>query len=87
MSLSILVRLGVLRTLSESFNGRLRDECLNDTWLWTLAEAQVTIEQRRIEFDAARPHTGRGDRSPSEYAAEVRSKEFNRPRANPNAGT
>lgn len=35
----------VQNAFAESFNGRLRDECLNETWFWLLAEAQVTIEQ------------------------------------------
>ena len=39
-----------VNTFSESFNGRLREECLNETWFWTLAEARVTIEQWRVEF-------------------------------------
>ncbi len=72
----------VQNAFAESFNGRLRDECLDETWFWTLAEAQVTIEQWRIEFNTARPHTSLGDRTPSEYADEVRSEQFN-----PNAGT
>ena len=72
----------VQNAFAESFNGRLRDECLNETWFWTLAEAQVTIEQWRVEFNTARPHTALGDRTPSEYADEFSSRQFN-----PNAGT
>ena len=72
----------VQNAFAESFNGRLRDECLNETWFWTLAEAQVTIEQWRVEFNTARPHTALGDRTPSEYADEVSSRSFN-----PTAGT
>ncbi len=67
---------------AESFNGQFRDERLDETWFWTLAEAQVTIEQWRLEVNTARPHKGLGDRTPSEYAEEVSNNQFN-----PNAGT
>jgi hypothetical protein len=40
---------------AESFNGRLRDECLNATWFWTLAEVRSSIEQWRVEYNDARP--------------------------------
>jgi putative transposase len=55
----------------ESFNGRFRDECLNETWFWTLAEAQITIEQWRVEYNSARPHSGLAGRTPTELAMEL----------------
>lgn len=61
----------VQNAFAESFNGRLRDECLNETWFWTLAEARITIEQWRVEFNTARPHSGLASRTPSEYAREL----------------
>lgn len=67
----------VQNAFAESFNGRLRDECLNETWFWTLAEAQVTIEAWRVEFNTARPHSGLAERTPSEFARALR-------RVNPN---
>ena len=67
----------VQNAFAGSFNGRLRDECLNETWFWTLAEAQVTIEAWRIEYNTARPHSGLAARTPSEFAREHR-------RINPN---
>jgi len=67
----------VQNAFAESFNGRLRDECLNDTLLWTWAEAKVTIEQWRIEFNTARPHKGLGDRTRSECAEEVSNMQSN----------
>ena len=60
---------------AESFNGRLRDECLNATWFWTLAEARVTIETWRIEYNEARPHSGLADVPPSEFARSLRKGE------------
>jgi putative transposase len=58
----------VQNAFAESFNGRRRDECLNETWFWTLAEARITIEQWRVEFNTARPHSGLAGRTPTEYA-------------------
>lgn len=43
-------------TFIEAFNGRLRDECLNQHWFLSLADAQRTIERWRIGYNAARPH-------------------------------
>jgi putative transposase len=54
----------VQNAFAESFNGRLRDECLNETWFWTLVEARITIAQWRIEFNTARPHSGLAGRTP-----------------------
>ena len=51
----------------ESFNGRLRDECLNESWFVNLADAQRTIEAWRIEYNVARPHSGLANRTPAEF--------------------
>ena len=53
----------------ESFNGKLRDECLNQHHFLTLTEAQAGIEAWRQEYQTERPHRGLGQRTPSEYAA------------------
>ena len=53
----------------ESFNGRLRDECLNVHHFATLAEARHVIEAWREEYNTARPHSSLGQRTPTEYAA------------------
>jgi putative transposase len=53
----------------ESFNGKLRDECLNQHHFTTLAEAQQLIERWRHEYNTERPHRGLGQRTPAEYAA------------------
>src|SRR2546426_12199617 len=39
----------------ESFNGRLRDECLNEHWFLTLADARRLIEDWRVEYKRSRP--------------------------------
>jgi putative transposase len=53
----------------ESFNGKLRDECLNQHHFTSLAEAQQQIEAWRREYHTERPHRGLGQRTPAEYAA------------------
>lgn len=53
----------------ESFNSRLRDECLNQHWFRTLAEAQVCIERWRQHYNTARPHRSLGYRTPAAFAA------------------
>ncbi len=48
----------------ESFNGRLRDECLNGEIFYSLKEAQVVIEKWRVEYNTRRPHSALGYRPP-----------------------
>jgi transposase InsO family protein len=48
----------------ESFNGKLRDECLNGEIFYSLKEAQVVIEQWRVEYNTRRPHSALGYRPP-----------------------
>lgn len=52
----------------ETFNGSLRDECLNVHWFETLDEARRLIEAWRIEYNESRPHMALGNIPPSEYA-------------------
>jgi putative transposase len=52
----------------ESFNGRLRDECLNENWFGDLAEARETIEAWRQDYNQCRPHSALGYRTPEEFA-------------------
>ena len=49
----------------ESFNGKLRDECLNGEIFYSLKEAQVVIEQWRVEYNTRRPHSALGYRPPA----------------------
>jgi putative transposase len=54
--------------LVESFNGRLRDECLNANWFLSLADARGKIEAWRRQYNESRPHTALGWRTPQEFA-------------------
>jgi putative transposase len=49
----------------ESFNGKLRDECLNGEIFYSLKEAQIVIEQWRVEYNTVRPHSALGYRPPA----------------------
>lgn len=51
----------------ESFNGKFRDECLNEHWFVTLQEAQLVIEAWRREYNEERPHSTIGDMTPMEF--------------------
>ena len=53
----------------ESFNGRLRDECLNANWFATLSDARTKIEAWRQDYNEQRPHSSLGYRTPREFAA------------------
>jgi len=53
----------------ESFNGRLRDECLNEHLFTNLAEARRIIEAWRIDYNTRRPHTSLNGLTPTEFAA------------------
>jgi putative transposase len=55
----------------ESFNGRFRDECLNEHWFASLDEARDRIEQWRVDYNQVRPHSSLGDLTPEEYAARL----------------
>ena len=51
----------------ESFNGRLRDECLNQHWFANLVEARRLIERWQDDYNEARPHSALGYVMPAEY--------------------
>ena len=53
----------------ESFNGKLRDECLNGEIFYSLQEAQIVIEWWRIEYNTRRPHSALGYRPPAPLAS------------------
>jgi putative transposase len=53
----------------ESFNGKLRDECLNETVFTSLVQARRIVEAWRIDYNAVRPHSSLGYRTPEEFAA------------------
>ena len=52
----------------ESFNGRFRDECLNENWFTSLTEAQVEIEKWRNEYNCERPNSRLGNETPDSFA-------------------
>lgn len=53
----------------ESFNGKLRDECLNEHVFTSLAEARRIIEAWRVDYNTVRPHSSLNYRTPEEFAA------------------
>ena len=55
----------------ESFNGRFRDECLNEHWFTSLAHAQTVIEAWRREYNEERPKKGLGGLPPADYALQL----------------
>ena len=57
----------------ESFNGRFRDECLNDHWFTTLAEARILISAWRQDYNQCRPHSALDYLTPAEFAAKHRT--------------
>ena len=52
----------------ESFNGRLRDECLNEHWFTSLQQAKVIVEGWRREYNEQRPKKSLGGMTPAAYA-------------------
>jgi putative transposase len=48
----------------ESFNGKFRDECLNEHWFASVAEAQALIEAWHVDYNTVRPHSALGDQTP-----------------------
>jgi len=53
---------------AESFNGRLRDECLNINWFMNLKHARDIIEDWWIDYNQVRPHSSLNGMTPMEYA-------------------
>jgi len=60
----------------ESFNGRLRDECLNVEVFLDLADAQSKIEKWKRDYNQRRPHSALADRTPQEFACEATQWSF-----------
>lgn len=59
----------------ETFNGSLRDECLNVHWFETLAEAKARIETWRKDYNESRPHQALREQTPVEFAAQAKELE------------
>jgi len=58
----------------ESFNGKFRDECLNEHWFTSLAQAREVIGEWRRDYNEVRPHSSCGRIPPAQFAANHRSK-------------
>jgi putative transposase len=52
----------------ESFNGRFREECLNQEWFTCLKEARLLIEKWRVDYNTMRPHSSLGYLPPNVWA-------------------
>ena len=52
----------------ESFNGKFRQECLNENWFLSLVDAQEKIDAWRSEYNTTRPHSSLNNLTPAEYA-------------------
>ena len=63
----------------ESFNGSLRDECLNVNWFETLEQAKQLIEAWRVDYNESRPHQSLNDLTPAEYAEKYRGSGTSQP--------
>jgi len=63
----------------ESFNGRLRDECLNEHWFTSLAHARTVIEAWRREYNEERPKKSLGGLAPAQYAKQLANKAVTMP--------
>ncbi len=56
----------------ESFHGKFRDECLNEHWFTSLAQARILIAAWRRDYNECRPHSSLEYRTPAEFAASYR---------------
>lgn len=55
----------------ESFNGSLRDECLNTNWLLSIEDAQEKLEAWRRDYNEFRPHSSLGNMTPSVFVGSM----------------
>lgn len=58
----------------ESFNGKFRDECLNQFWFVNLLEARERIEAWRQDYNQVRPHSSLGYQTPAEFKAQAAAR-------------
>ena len=64
---------------NESFNGKLRDECLNAEIFYSLKEAQIIIEQWRRHYNTKRPHSSLGYRPPAPETQSIQLNQIQQP--------
>jgi len=60
----------------ESFNGRLRDECLNLHWLTNLTNSRRKIEHWRLDYNHVLPQSSLGNLPPAEFAGAMTQEEM-----------
>jgi len=58
----------------EAFNGRFRQECLNESWLLSLEDAREKVKAWRQHYNMERPHGALGNLTPMEYAMAGKAK-------------
>ena len=56
---------------AESFNGKFRDECLNEHWFLDMADARQKIEAWRVDYNEVRPHSSLANATPKEYSSTL----------------
>lgn len=66
---------------NESFNGKLRDECLSLEWFRTRREAKIIIESWRVHYNAVRPHMSLNYLTPIEFKQQHLPQPLDQPRA------
>lgn len=59
----------------ESFNGKLRDGCLNEHWFRSVSEARRIIESWRLSYNHNRPHSALNDMTPAEFCKVLSQKQ------------
>jgi len=71
----------------ESFNGKFRDECLNEHWFVSLLDARHTIETYRRDYNGYRPHSSLGGLTPEEFARRAAALQAPPAPSDPQPGT
>jgi putative transposase len=70
----------------ESFNGKFRDECLNQQWFINMQDARRAIEDWRQDYNNERPHSALGNQTPTEYRWTFTMKTGLKTDSRPNLG-
>jgi len=55
----------------ESFNGKFRDECLNENWFINLDDVRRKVEAYRVDYNEVRPHSSLDNKTPNEFARSL----------------
>ena len=71
----ILIGKPVENAFIESFNGRLRDECVNVHQFTSIGRRRTKIEAWRIDYNQRRPHSSLGHLTPNEYAQQRQAQQ------------